>query len=251
MPRARPSPPARYPAPSRSGLGEGGNGCTAPPSDVAPRILSTCPPTPRAQARIRSNDTAVRDNYRLAEYTSVRAESVAARDAQQTTLQWTLAALAVLLAGILTSQIRTHDPAVYVAPRGAWSYSPAALRPFGLARPSGWSEQHCSFGVSRRSSAGPKSEKAPPEPSLRWETWRALPKGHAVRERGPWVSKASLSILGAFALYGLVAAGGLFILGAAVADTSLPRPDRHLALGLAICTAVFYAALAGYMAARH
>jgi hypothetical protein len=56
---------------------------------------------------------------RVAEYRSVRDEWMSSRDAHQHTLQWTLAAIAVLFAGILTSKIRYRQPELYVGLVGA------------------------------------------------------------------------------------------------------------------------------------
>lgn len=64
------------------------------------------------------NDATIVRELRLAEYNTVRTEWLASRDAQQSTLQWTLAALSVLLAAAVGTSLRTDQPFVYVGLAG-------------------------------------------------------------------------------------------------------------------------------------
>lgn len=175
-------------------------------------------------------------DLRIAEYNSVREEWLTSRDGQQHTLQWTLAALAVLFAGILSSSLRTHQPFLFIAlaavavaaavfSEAIWfgevlRMERAALYLRGLER--------------ALSGALEWPGKLPP---LMWERWRAYPPKQQERL---WIPKAVPSILGGFAIFGLLAAGGITILGYAAADHALPHGDRVFALVAAAVSTTMY-----------
>ncbi len=180
---------------------------------------------------------------RAAEYTSVRTEWLLSRDAQQHTLQWTLAALAVILAGLLSSGVRKGQPFVFVAIAGL----AVAIATFSQAIWFGEvmrMERAALFlrGLERAVSRGPvPAEGIPP---LIWERWR----GYRTKVRDPlWVSKAAPSIIASFALYGLMAVAGIVLLGYAAADHKLPDGDRSFALAIAITGGLLYLATTAYL----
>jgi hypothetical protein len=95
-------------------------------------------------------------------------------------------------------------------------------------------------------------------PPLLWERWRGYVKAAAARhddgdhnaseDAEPlWVAKAAPSIIGSFALYGLISVTGLAILGVATADTKLPHDDRVFAGGVIAAAALLYLGVTVYL----
>ncbi len=180
---------------------------------------------------------------RAAEYTSVRTEWLASRDAQQHTLQWTLAALAILLAGILNSDARTHQPFLYVALAGVV----AAMATLSLAIWFGEvmrMERAALYlrGLEQAVAAGMRSDQS--LPPLMWERWRAyVPKtGNPL-----WVAKAAPVIIASFFLYGLIALAALVLLVAAATDSQIPSGDQAFAVAISVIAACLYLAVAVYV----
>lgn len=179
------------------------------------------------------------------EYETVRAEWLSSRDAQQHTLQWTLAAIAVLIAGILNSDARTHHQLLYVLLSAAVVAIAACSHAIWFGEVLRM-ERAALFlrGVERRLAdrfaAEPSGRPAP----LTWETWR----GVNVKGRSDaWVPKASASIIAGFGLYGLLALAGIVILVDASADRQIATAHQHVALVLAIVTGSIYGAVLLYM----
>jgi hypothetical protein len=169
---------------------------------------------------------------RLAEYSSVRAEWMSSRDAQQQTLQWTLAALAVLFAGILSAEVYAKHPGLFVALSAlvvlAATFSQAIW--FGeVIRMERAAHYLRGLEVSITEDL---------DPPLMWERWRAYPDDN---DRGAFrFPKASPSILGGFALYGLLATGGMFVLVYAAKEHTLPHSAQTFATVAAGVTAALY-----------
>lgn len=187
---------------------------------------------------------------RLAEYNSVRVEWLSSRDAQQHTLQWTLAALAVLLAGLVGSHVGVERPFVYVAlasvgvvvatcSQGIWFGEVMRMERAALYL----------RGIEAALASQPRpSDTLPP---LMWETWRGVPK--MAKERGeqgekpPWISKASISIVSSFALYGLLSGAALTVLVDAAKKSAMPLGDRHFAIWAASVTGAIFLVANAYM----
>ena len=86
-------------------------------------------------------------------------------------------------------------------------------------------------------------------PPLLWERWRGYVKEDDPDEADPplWVAKAAPSIIGSFALYGLIAVAGLAILCAAAADKQIPHHDQIFAIAVAVAAAVLYFGATDYL----
>jgi hypothetical protein len=168
---------------------------------------------------------------RVAEYESVREEWLASRDAQQHTLRWTLAAIAVLLAGVLGSDARNQQPFLYVAIAGAVTGVAIATQTiwFGeLMR-----MERASLFLRGLEVAVRDLDRSWPPPLI-WDSWRAS-RGHR-----PVIASAAPLLIACFAIYALLATAGLTILCAAAADSQIPDPDRELALALALVLGAAY-----------
>jgi len=178
---------------------------------------------------------------RVAEYESVREEWLASRDAQQHTLRWTIAAIAVLLAAVLGSDARDQQPFLYVAIAGA-------LTGIAIASQAIW------FGelmrMERASLFLRGIEVAVRDldggwpPPLVWDSWRAS-RGHK-----PVITSAAPLLIACFAVYALLVIAGLTILFAAAADTQLSDPDRILAVALAFMAGALYIGTTFYLLCR-
>jgi hypothetical protein len=148
----------------------------------------------------------------------VRGEWLEARDAQQQSMQWTFAAIAVILAGIFSKDLRNTDPFVYVFATAivgfASSMSQAiwfgeALRMERAALYLRGREHELKLWL-KSSSGEPQPQPSP----LAWETFRgAKPQDEAA----PWVPKSKVSIMAAVSLYGIMWLAGTGLL----AETTL------------------------------
>jgi hypothetical protein len=177
------------------------------------------------------------DRLRLAEYESVRQEWLASRDVQQHTLQWTFAASAILLAGILNSGARSDEPFLYVALAAAT----AALSIFSQAVWFGEvvrMERAALFVRGLEASfaqlVGDSGDRAP----LTWETWRSNPPPDRT---SPWIPPARTSIVGGFALFLLLMLAAVVILLSVVFDHGMPTGDRIIAGVFALLAIILYA----------
>jgi hypothetical protein len=179
---------------------------------------------------------------RVAEYNSVRAEWLASRDAQQQTLQWTLAALAVLLAGTLSLRARAEQPFVYVALLGV----EVAIATFSQAIWFGEVMRMERAALYLRGLEQVTSEMTPTGgfPPLMWERWRGDPKN---REKSLWVAKAAPLVIGCFALYGLLAIAGLLILVATALDHHIPHGDHTFAIVAGATASALYSGVTSYI----
>ena len=153
----------------------------------------------------REGTSRLEGELRVAEYSSVRTEWLASRDAQQHTFQWTLAALAVLLAGAISSNAREKQPYLFVALIGveiAISTLSQAIWFGEVMR----MERAALYlrGLEKALVEGFRGDKG--FPPLMWESWR----GHYPKDRSEslWISKAVPLILASFALYGLMSDRG-------------------------------------------
>lgn len=177
------------------------------------------------------------DRLRLAEYESVRQEWLASRDVQQHTLQWTFAASAILLAGILNSDARSEEPFLYIALAAAT----AALSIFSQAVWFGEvvrMERAALFVRGLEASfaelLGEPDARAP----LTWETWRSNPPPDRA---SPWIPPARTSIVGGFALFLLLTLAAVVILLSVVFDNGMPSGDRIAAGVFALLAIILYA----------
>lgn len=173
---------------------------------------------------------------RVAEYKSVREEWLTSRDAQQHTLQWTLAALAVLLAGILTSPARDQQPFVYVTVAGAIAAIATASQAiwFGeLMR----MERAALFLRGLEASFKDLNVDSPWPPPLIWDSWRAF-RGDS--QGSPMIYSAAPLLIACFAIYALLVGAALAVLVAATGDHRIPEGDQHLALTVAGIASAMY-----------
>lgn len=183
---------------------------------------------------------------RVAEYKSVREEWLSSRDAQQHTLQWTLGALAVLFAAVLTSDARQQEPFVYVAIAGAISALAVASQAiwFGeLMR----MERAALFLRGLEKAFSELNAGEPWPPPLIWDSWRAFRGNH---KNSPMIYSAAPLVIACFAIYGLLTMGALAILIAAVGDGEVPPDDQLLALILASAVVALYCASTLYLALK-
>jgi hypothetical protein len=197
---------------------------------------------------------------RVAEYTSVRTEWLESRNAQQQTLQWTLAALAVLLAGVVSSNARTAQPYLYIALAGV----AVAIATFSQAIWFGEVMRMERAAMYLRGLEQALSRALPVEgdfPPLMWERWRGYYKEvpeptPQQREAGEkptpplWVGKAVPLILAAFALYGLLAVAGVAVLVVAALEPHTSSGHRTAAIATASVAGVLYLAVTAYIAAE-
>jgi hypothetical protein len=190
-----------------------------------------------AAAQEVSEEEKFANRLRLAEYESVRQEWIASRDVQQHTLQWTFAASAILLAGILNSGARSDQPFLYVALAAAT----AALSIFSQAVWFGEvvrMERAALFVRGLEASfaqlVGESGDRAP----LTWETWRSNPPPDRT---SPWIPPARTSIVGGFALFLLLMMAAVVILLSVVFDNGMPTGDRITAGAFALLAVVLYA----------
>jgi hypothetical protein len=177
------------------------------------------------------------DRLRIAEYESVRQEWLASRDVQQHTLQWTFAASAILLAGILNSDARSEEPFLYIALAAAT----AALSIFSQAVWFGEvvrMERAALFLRGLEASftglVGETGARAP----LTWETWRSNPPPD---QTSPWMPQARTSIVGVFALFLLLTLAAVVILLSVVFDNGMPSGDRITAGVFSLLAIALYA----------
>jgi hypothetical protein len=178
------------------------------------------------------------DRLRLAEYESVRQEWIASRDVQQHTLQWTFAASAILLAGILNSDARSEEPFLYVALAAAT----AALSIFSQAVWFGEvvRMERAALFVRGLEASFTELVKRPGERApLTWETWRSNPPPDRT---SPWIPPARTSIVGGFALFLLLTLAAVVILVSVAFDGGMPSGDRITAGAFAALAVALYAA---------
>lgn len=176
------------------------------------------------------------DQLRIAEYESVRQEWLASRDVQQHTLQWTFAASAVLLAGILSSDARSEEPFLYIALAAAT----AALSIFSQAVWFGEvvrMERAALFLRGLEASVADLVGETGTRAPLTWETWRSNPPPDRT---SPWIPPARTSIVGGFALFLLLSLAAVVILLTVVFDNGMPSGDRIMAGGFALLAIVLY-----------
>lgn len=202
-----------------------------------------------SQPSVGPTDTTIVAGFRLAEYNTVRTEWLASRDAQQSTLQWTLAALSVLLAATVGTSLRTGQPVVYIGLAGvivaAATFSQAIW--FGEVMRM---ERAALYLRGFELALSDEFTDASSLPPLLWERWRGYVKKTHDPDSGPaplWVAKAAPSIIGSFALYGLISVAGLAILVVAAADTTIPHHDRIFAIVMVIVAAVLYFGATAYL----
>jgi hypothetical protein len=190
---------------------------------------------------------------RVAEYNSVRAEWLSSRDAQQHTLQWTLAAVAVLLVGLLGSaHVRSEAPFLYVALAGAGVVLATCSQGIWFGEVMRMERAALYLrGIEEVLAASTRAGMLPP---LLWESWRGRPKLAKARddegEERPWTSKASISIVASFGLYGLLSIAPLTVLIYGAVTTQLPLADRHLAVWVAGVTGGLFLVANAYMCAE-
>jgi hypothetical protein len=195
---------------------------------------------------------------RIAEYTSVRTEWLESRNAQQQTLQWTLAALAVLLAGVVSSNVRTSQPYLYIALAGV----AVAIATFSQAIWFGEAMRMERAAMYLRGLEQALSRMLPTDgefPPLMWERWRGYYKKNPVptpaqREAGErptpplWVGKAVPLIIATFALYGLFAIAGVAVLVVDALEPHASTGHRTAAIITASIAGVLYLAVSGRIA---
>jgi hypothetical protein len=191
----------------------------------------------RAEENKGGETHALADRLRLAEYESVRQEWLASRDVQQHTLQWTFAASAILLAGILNSDARSDEPFLYIALAAAT----AALSIFSQAVWFGEvvrMERAALFVRGLEASFAQLAEGTGERAPLTWETWRSNPPSDRT---SPWIPPARTSIIGGFALFLLLALAAVVILLTVVFDSGMPSGDRIVAGIFALLAIALYA----------
>jgi|SRR5436305_713339 len=184
---------------------------------------------------------------RVVEYETVRDEWISARDAQQHTLQWTLAALVVLFAAVLGSKARQHQPELYVGL--AFGAGLVAIFSQGIW----WGEvsrmERASLflrGLEVSISRLTKSLGGPPPVS--WNTWRGSPPAHNPDD--PWIGTAWLQIAGSFCLYLSLTCAAAAILIFAARDDTLPSADQKFATCSVIVLGGIYLIVTAYMGFR-
>jgi hypothetical protein len=165
----------------------------------------------------------------VAEYSSVRAEWLEARSAQQHSMQWTFAAIAVILAGVFSKDLRSADLFAYVLATGVVALASALseLVWFGevlrMERAALFlrGRERCVQAGAESAHRGQVYDPAP----LAFETFRGQTgtvKGWEEvfgRTEAPvWIPKSSASVIGALALYGLMFLIGVTLLGDAAAN---------------------------------
>ena len=202
----------------------------------------SAPPSPESPAH---SLVIVETPLQVTEYGTVRTEWLSSRDAQQHTLQWTLAAIAVLIAGILTSDTRTEHALLFVLLAAAVVGIAACSHAIWFGEVLRM-ERAALFlrGLERRLACRAAAEQPARSAPLTWETWR----GVEVEDRpDAWVPKASASIIAGFGLYGLLALAGILILLDAWRDDQLSSANQHVAIALAIATGLVYCVVLLYM----
>jgi hypothetical protein len=180
---------------------------------------------------------------RVAEYKSVREEWLASRDAQQHTLQWTLAALAVLFAGILSSELRQDHPELYVGlvfAAGLVAISSHAIWFGEVMR----MERAALFLRGLEAAVSKLTQDQGEVPPLSWETWRGSP---AKEDGDPWVAPAAVLILACFCLYLVLTAAAFLILILAASDAEIPGKYQDFAAVAASVVGLVYFVAVGYM----
>lgn len=181
-------------------------------------------------------------DLRVAEYKSVRDEWLASRDAQQHTLQWTLAALAVLFAGILSSKIRQHHPELYVGlafAAGLIAISSYAIWFGEVMR----MERAALFLRGLEVVVSKLTQGHGKVPPLSWETWRG---SRPMKDGDPWMKPAAVLILACFCLYLVLTAAAFLILIVAAGEADIPGKYQHVAGAAAVAVGLLYLIAVGY-----
>ncbi|HEX5924187.1 MAG TPA: hypothetical protein VFY45_10170 [Baekduia sp.] len=195
----------------------------------------------------------------VAEYTSVRSEWLEARDAQQQSMQWTFAAIAVILAGIFSKDLRNTDPFVYALGTAVVAFASSlsqaiwfgeALRMERAALYLRGREQQLRMWLQ------PSSNESSSWPAvLAWETFRATrpDKQHGDRVAAmPRVVNSAVSIVAAICLYGVMWLAGIGLLAEATFShaSKLDGTEHTIAYWLFGGAAVTYLVITGYLV-RH
>jgi hypothetical protein len=176
----------------------------------------------RADIAKLNNEKDLANKLRVAEYESVRQEWIASRDVQQHTLQWTFAASAALIAGIVASEARNDVPFLYVCIAAAT----AALSIFSQAVWFGEvvrMERAALFVRGLELSYSELRQIDDGRAPLTWETWRSNPPTDS---SVPWIHPARTSIVGGFAIFLLLTLAAVIILLSVTVDNGLPTGDR-------------------------
>jgi hypothetical protein len=197
-------------------------------------------------------DSTTKAELFVAEYQSVRDEWLQARAAQQQVLAWTSGPLVLLVAALVHSNTRLHQPLLYLI--GASLLTAASLASAFIWFGDVMRMERASLFLRGRErlvwlADGPSEINTGFAPSpLLWETWRAVP-----RVTSHWTPKAAPSLVGAAAIYaGLTASGLAFLIDGATTRTNvtphLSQTNHGIAVGLLVAAAVVSACAAAYLA---
>jgi len=181
--------------------------------------------------------------FRSSEYGSVRTEWTSARDAQQSTLQWTLATLGVLLAGIATSDFGTHRPFLFIA-------LGASVIAIAMCSEAIWFGEVMRMERAACYLRGLEKALWPlvgtnEYPLLMWETWRGDETMH--KPGSAWVKKATPSIIASFGLYAVLAVPGFVVLASEGSDHNVSGANRILAWVLFAVLGLVYLVFTEYL----
>jgi hypothetical protein len=178
----------------------------------------------------------------LAEYQSVREEWLAARTAQHQTWQWSIAAIAVLLAATVGANARAQHSWLYVA--GA-----AGAATFAIASQVIWlgellrMERAALFLRGRELVLNRALPRVAGESPLLFETWRA---NRPVAAASPWIPGAGPLIVAGLALYAATACVAVAVLVTAAVDAKLSSGVRAFAWAASGLGTLAYLAVALY-----
>ncbi len=175
---------------------------------------------------------------RIAEYNTVRAEWMSSRDAQQATLQWTFAALAILFAGILNSQVSAKHPTLFIGLSALAAFAATCSQAVWFGEVVRMERAaHYLRGVEAGLKGG----------TMMWERWRAYPVPERSITKPFRFPKAAFSVLGGVSLYGLLSLGGIGLLGYATQQPYSGANDTF-AWAAATATTAFYLGVTGVIA---
>jgi hypothetical protein len=233
---AHQSSPSRQPQPPADDQAATAQAASAPKASPAD-IVGLMP-----EARRDERAVELASNLLVAEYQSVREEWLAARSAQHQTWQWSMAALAVLVAATVTAGSRAQH---------SWSFvlGATATVVFATASQVIWlgeflrMERAALFLRGREAALHRTLPTVAGQVALRWEIWRAnRPVGNA----SPWVPGAGLLVAAAMALYAIAAIAGIVVLVVAARDHLQSHSARVFAWITFGACAFGYVAVAGY-----